>query len=166
MKRSVAALLVLVACGGGAASSMSGATSSSSSTSSATSASGAGGVSLTVGSVGATGGCSDAGPHDVDTCSDAGAAHYATDVAPILAGCTGEICHQAWTIATTVGVPSTECCDRALVAPGDPNASYLVDKIEGRDLCSGSRMPYGKAPLPGADIEKIVAWVCAGAKDD
>lgn len=50
------------------------------------------------------------------------------------------------------------------VAPGDPEASYLVWKIEGREGILGGRMPLGGAPLPPAQIEAIKQWIADGAQ--
>ena len=51
------------------------------------------------------------------------------------------------------------------VAPGDPNASYLVIKLEGNQS-SGSRMPRGQPALSGAKIQLIRDWITAGANND
>jgi hypothetical protein len=50
-----------------------------------------------------------------------------------------------------------------LVAPNDPDASYLVRKIEGVNI-TGGRMPPGAAgPLPQSEIDVIRDWITAGA---
>jgi hypothetical protein len=49
------------------------------------------------------------------------------------------------------------------VAPGDPNGSYLIHKLEG-SAAVGSRMPLGGAPLPQADINVIRQWIRDGAQ--
>jgi hypothetical protein len=50
-----------------------------------------------------------------------------------------------------------------LVAPGDPDASYLVRKLEGNPaLISGGRMPPG-APLLQSEINQIRDWITNGA---
>lgn len=51
------------------------------------------------------------------------------------------------------------------VAPGDPNASYLVIKLEGNQS-SGSRMPRGQPALSSAKIQLIRDWITAGAEND
>lgn len=48
------------------------------------------------------------------------------------------------------------------IAPGDPSASYLFDKITGVPG-SGSQMPLGGSPLPTAQIETIRRWILEGA---
>ena len=63
--------------------------------------------------------------------------------------------------AQLVGVPSVEAPDVLRVAPGDPDASYLVHKIEGR---AGERMPLGGPPLPQATIDVIRQWIVDGAQ--
>jgi hypothetical protein len=64
-----------------------------------------------------------------------------------------------------VGVASAEST-RLRVAPGDPDASYLVSKVKGDATIAGSRMPFGGPYLP-ADKEKLlVDWVRRGAPND
>lgn len=62
-----------------------------------------------------------------------------------------------------VGVPSVEVAALLRVAPGDAPASYLVRKLEGGPDIVGVRMPNGLPPLPQAQIERIKAWIDAGA---
>jgi hypothetical protein len=50
-----------------------------------------------------------------------------------------------------------------LVAPTDPDASYLIRKLEGTLGITGSRMPLGAAALPQSDIDQIRDWITAGA---
>lgn len=64
--------------------------------------------------------------------------------------------------AMLVGVASLEMPGLLRVAPGDPDASYLVRKLEGRDIVGG-RMPLGRAPLPQAQIDAIRSWIAQGA---
>jgi hypothetical protein len=65
--------------------------------------------------------------------------------------------------AQLVGVPSVEDPDLLRVAPGDPDASYLVHKIEGRPE-AGPQMPLGGPPLPQATIDVIRQWIVDGAQ--
>lgn len=62
-----------------------------------------------------------------------------------------------------VGVPSTEQPEILRVAPGDPDASYLIHKLEGT-AAVGERMPLGGPPLPQADIAMIRQWILDGAQ--
>jgi len=96
-----------------------------------------------------------------------GGVSYANDVAHIFAACQGEACHSAPSPATTVGVPAYECCNqRLIIDPGNAAQSYLVDKIEGHDLCMGLRMPFDLPPLPVDEILTIRRWVCEGAPNN
>ena len=49
-----------------------------------------------------------------------------------------------------------------LVAAGDPDASYLIRKLEGTAGITGQRMPPG-TPLPQSDIDIIRTWIANGA---
>jgi hypothetical protein len=64
--------------------------------------------------------------------------------------------------AMLVGVQSTQVPTLLRVKPGDPDNSYLVQKIDGRATVGG-RMPLGRAPLPQASIDLVRSWIAAGA---
>jgi hypothetical protein len=49
------------------------------------------------------------------------------------------------------------------VRPGDPDASYLIQKLEGR-AAVGARMPLGAPALPQATIDVIRQWITQGAQ--
>jgi hypothetical protein len=61
-----------------------------------------------------------------------------------------------------VGVPSHEVSSLLRVAPGDPDHSYLVQKLEGH-AAVGAQMPFGGPPLPAATIAVIRQWITDGA---
>ena len=90
---------------------------------------------------------------------------YARDIAPVLAGCSGEVCHAAWDYNTLVNQPSLACCDtRLLVAPYHPSLSLLTQALSGTNSCVGT-MPLD-SHLPAPEIQAIVAWVRQGALDN
>ncbi|MEM7137876.1 MAG: hypothetical protein AAF500_14925 [Myxococcota bacterium] len=63
---------------------------------------------------------------------------------------------------STIGVTATEL-DRPLVDPGNPDNSYLFDKIIGENLAPGTqRMPIG-GQLCDVKIEAVEAWILDGA---
>ncbi len=64
--------------------------------------------------------------------------------------------------AMLVNVASVEVPELRRVAPGNPDASYLVHKIEGR-AAVGARMPLGGPPLPQTSIDNVRQWISAGA---
>jgi hypothetical protein len=49
-----------------------------------------------------------------------------------------------------------------LVAPFDPDASYLIRKMEGTAGISGGRMPPGAA-VPQSEIDVVREWITNGA---
>ena len=66
--------------------------------------------------------------------------------------------------AQIVNVRSVEST-RLRIAPGDPDASYLISKVKGDATITGSRMPLGGTLPP--EIEKLlVDWVRRGAPND
>lgn len=64
-----------------------------------------------------------------------------------------------------VNVPSSEVPSVLRVAPGDPDGSYLIRKLEGT-AAVGERMPLGRQPLAQATIDVIRQWIADGAIDD
>jgi hypothetical protein len=52
------------------------------------------------------------------------------------------------------------------VAPGNPDASYLVRKLEGAPGITGQRMPFGGPFLDAAAIQQVRAWIAAGAPNN
>lgn len=69
----------------------------------------------------------------------------------------------AHSYALLVGVPSTEQPNVLRVKAGDPNNSYLVQKLEGVPTISGVRMPFGGPYLPQSTIDVITTWITNGA---
>jgi hypothetical protein len=64
--------------------------------------------------------------------------------------------------AMIVGVPSREEPSILRIKPGDPDNSYLIQKIEGH-AAVGAQMPFGGPPLAAATITTIRQWVTDGA---
>jgi hypothetical protein len=69
----------------------------------------------------------------------------------------------AHSYALLVGVPSAEQPNVLRVKAGDPDNSYMVQKIEGAASISGVRMPFGGPYLPQSTIDVIRQWVSNGA---
>jgi len=61
-----------------------------------------------------------------------------------------------------VGVRSNEVSSLLRVKPGDPDHSYLIQKIEGH-AAVGARMPFGGPYLDQATIDMIRQWITDGA---
>lgn len=95
---------------------------------------------------------------------------------PICSGChTGvganlpgvqNLTSAAASYAALVNVPAIEQPAVELVKPGDPTASYLIEKLEGAAGISGSRMPLGGPYLSTAQIDLIESWITAGAQNN
>ncbi len=49
------------------------------------------------------------------------------------------------------------------IDPGNPDGSYLLRKVRGDSGIRGSQMPLSGSPLNAEEIEKIRAWIAAGA---
>jgi hypothetical protein len=110
------------------------------------------------------------------------AVSFASQIQPILtATCLGAQCHDASqpasglnltagaAYASLVGIASTEapCTAYQLVAPGQPDQSYLVWKLQGSGACSsGSRMPKAMPALPAAQVQLIRDWIANGAPNN
>jgi hypothetical protein len=64
-----------------------------------------------------------------------------------------------------VGVASRESSGTLRVAPGRPDDSYLIHKLEGR-AAVGARMPLGGPFLDDATVAVIREWIARGAQNN
>jgi hypothetical protein len=62
-----------------------------------------------------------------------------------------------------VGVPSAERPTVLRVSPGNPNNSYIVQKLQGSPGIVGGQMPLGGPYLPQSTINVIAQWITNGA---
>jgi hypothetical protein len=92
---------------------------------------------------------------------------------PICSGChTGpsggmlpaglDLTSLAMSAANLVNVTSAQAPPLQRVTPGDPNNSYLIQKLEGT-ASVGARMPAFSPPLDQATIDAIRDWISNGA---
>jgi mono/diheme cytochrome c family protein len=65
-------------------------------------------------------------------------------------------------IAAAINAPSTEVVSLKIIDTANPDASYILKKVQGGKDITGRRMPPGRH-LPPADLETLKAWV-AGLK--
>jgi len=65
--------------------------------------------------------------------------------------------------ANLVNVPSHEKSSAIRVVPGDPDNSYIVQKLEGASGIVGARMPFGGPFLTADQVSLIRQWIAAGA---
>jgi hypothetical protein len=95
--------------------------------------------------------------------------------------CTGGGCHSkvgmkppaegldlssaALSFQSLVGKPSSTCGGKTRVVPGDVANSYLMNKLTGIGMCTGSKMPKG-AGLAATEIDAARNWICNGALND
>jgi hypothetical protein len=99
-------------------------------------------------------------------------------VASILAdNCTNAGCHAgvapkeglnltaAKAYAELVNVKASQCNDGRLLVPTNGSGqSYLLQKLYGQSMCSGSKMPKADSMLPAGELALIEGWICNGAK--
>jgi mono/diheme cytochrome c family protein len=52
------------------------------------------------------------------------------------------------------------------VAPGNPNTSYVIQKLQGTVTISGKQMPLGGPYLSTAQISQISQWIAAGPQNN
>jgi hypothetical protein len=58
----------------------------------------------------------------------------------------------------------SNCAGRVLVVAGNPDASYLLDKLgQGSQAPCGSTMPLAQPPLTSAQVSLVRDWIAAGA---
>jgi hypothetical protein len=70
--------------------------------------------------------------------------------------------------AALVNVSAAECANppRTYVVPGSPSTSYLMDTLQGTNLCAGTRMPPGGPYLSAAEVQTLADWICEGAPNN
>jgi uncharacterized protein (TIGR03118 family) len=68
--------------------------------------------------------------------------------------------------ASLVNVASVEQPALLRVNPGNPNSSYLVQKLEGTAGITGQRMPLGGPYLDQATINEVINWISQGAANN
>jgi len=108
---------------------------------------------------------------------------YRDDIAPKLSAGCGPGCHvyngsiasgsaglnlaRSFSYQELVEVRTFQCGDdRVRVAKGDVGASYLIDKMLGRQMCAGVRMPKGRSLWSASDMALVGRWICQGAEDN
>ena len=64
-----------------------------------------------------------------------------------------------------VGITSAQMPSHKLVVPGDPQHSYLMDKLRGEKGIRGGQMPLGAVPLSPREQGLIEDWIAAGAAE-
>jgi hypothetical protein len=70
--------------------------------------------------------------------------------------------------AALVNKPADETCGGTRVVPGNPGASYLMQKLTQDPPCDGLHMPrafevIAPPPLTSAELGAISGWISAGA---
>jgi len=68
--------------------------------------------------------------------------------------------------AELVNVASSSCSSKVLVTPSDVSKSYLMNKLTGVGMCSGTQMPKTGTTLPAAQLDAVRSWICNGAKNN
>ncbi len=103
---------------------------------------------------------------------------YANDIAPLWAqySCLNGGCHGGPLPSSNFSLdnyqnifkPGEQATRRPMcsVRPGDPDASYIVWKLEGRSEIEGKRMPRDLPSMAQSDIAKLKLWIFEGARDN
>jgi hypothetical protein len=74
----------------------------------------------------------------------------------------------SWGDLVNQPAPAPESCGGLFVTPGDPNGSYLYQKLTSPTPCYGSQMPLGEfyaLPLPACVISIVQSWIVQGAPE-
>jgi hypothetical protein len=70
---------------------------------------------------------------------------------------------QSW--AALYRMPSLIAQGRRMVQPGDPEASFLLEKLRCEQPEAGERMPRGRLPIPLDEQALVRDWIAQGARD-
>jgi hypothetical protein len=112
----------------------------------------------------------------------AAAVSFAQQIQPLLtASCAGSQCHggsppaselrltagSAYSALVNVAVNESPCASYRRVAPGQPDQSYLIFKLQGSGACfTGSRMPRGMPALSAPELQLFRDWIANGAPNN
>lgn len=72
----------------------------------------------------------------------------------------------SWGDLVNQPAPAPDSCGGLLVTPGNPDGSYLYQKLTSATPCYGSQMPMGEfypIPLPACVISIVRNWIVEGA---
>ncbi|HQV66946.1 MAG TPA: hypothetical protein PLO48_09095 [Saprospiraceae bacterium] len=77
-------------------------------------------------------------------------------------------CHNSnnsntWHYNDYESIFSSSYCNEAIIVPGSPNKSLLIDKLNGGPTACGIAMPLSNDKLSGQDLSAIEAWIEVGA---
>jgi hypothetical protein len=92
----------------------------------------------------------------------------------IARGCVFSACHSGASAAAgldlkngayehLVNAKSMQVPSKMRVVPGDPDASYLMEKLTAVKPTVGQRMPPMSDPIPDEELEAIRDWIAGGA---
>ncbi len=110
--------------------------------------------------------------------SSTGSVSYARDIVPILAdrGCLSPACHggvfpsSGYDLRAYQGIfgPGVLARSRQLceVTPGNPDTSFLIEKLGAMPRVGGSMPPAPRPLLPSEEIDLLRTWILEGAVDD
>ncbi len=91
--------------------------------------------------------------------------HCVTDCHDLGKASAGLRLDRGKTHAALVQRASAQIKSAVLVAPGDPDRSYLMRKLGGAGIV-GTRMPRLAPPLTAAQVARLRAWITRGAPND
>ena len=115
---------------------------------------------------------------------------FSRDVFPLFDTCSDSKCHGQQgndtklfisetdprsTVPSFINVPSQKLATMMLVKPGDPNASFLMKKLDGSHCVldkqcvggtCGDQMPNKETQLTVEERDKVRRWIAQGAKND
>ena len=92
--------------------------------------------------------------------------HCVTDCHELVNAAAGLQLVRGKSHSNLVQQPSHQIASRVRVVPGDPDRSYLVQKIIGGAGMVGDRMPRLAPPRPRAEVDLLKAWITRGAPND
>lgn len=128
-----------------------------------------------------TGGCpTNSGQDPNDGSSSNNDVSFSADIAPLFQSHCAS-CHQPGGFAALSGVSldlragtaysglfeeSATATGRQIVVAGDPDASFLFEKVTESSPSVGERMPLFGAALSDSQIAQLRAWILAGAPNN
>jgi hypothetical protein len=119
----------------------------------------------------------DAEPSDAGAPADAAVTSFANDVTPLFTSCgAGEFCHASngdagafpYDQLVNYNVDREMCSGAGVrVFPSDLHKSYLINKLIGLGMCTGTdQMPMTGDPFTLDQVQTVANWICEGAANN
>jgi hypothetical protein len=103
---------------------------------------------------------------------------YSQDIQPLMdrRGCLTNGCHSGIVPSSDYDMTTYDACfqrgeqaaflDLCPIVPGDPDASFMMNKLESPQPSMGEQMPLDLTNLTADELDMVRAWILEGAQNN